>query len=66
MVINSLRRTKHISHFNLEEAISLSQEVGAKQTYLTHISHLMGTHESVSKELPEGVKIAYDGLNVLA
>ena len=66
LVINSLRRTKHISHFNLEEAISLSQEVGAKQTYLTHISHLMGTHESVSKELPEGVKIAYDGLNVLA
>ena len=66
LVINSLRKTKHISHFTLEEAISLSQEVGAKQTYLTHISHLMGLHESVSKELPEGVKIAYDGLKVLA
>lgn len=65
LVINALRKTKHISHFTLEEAVSLSQEVDAKQTYLTHISHLMGTHESVSKELPEGVKIAYDGLSLL-
>jgi len=66
LVINALRKSKHISHFTLDEAVSLSQELGVKQTYLTHISHLMGTHESVSKELPEGVKIAYDGLNVLA
>ena len=49
-------------HRWLEEAVCLSQEVGAKQTYLTHISHLMGTHNSVSEELPEGVQIAYDGL----
>ena len=62
LIINALRKTKHISHFTLEEAISLSQELGAKQTYLTHISHLMGTHNSVSEELPEGVHIAYDGL----
>ena len=62
LVINALRKTKHISHFTLEEAISLSQEVGAKQTYLTHISHLMGTHNNVSKQLPEGVHLAYDGL----
>lgn len=65
LVVNALRKTKHISHFNLEEAISLSQDVGAKQTYLTHISHLMGSHESVSDELPEGVNIAYDGLKIL-
>ena len=62
LIINALRKTKHVSHFTLEEAISLSQELGAKQTYLTHISHLMGTHNSVSEELPEGVHIAYDGL----
>ena len=65
LVVNALRKSKHISHFNLEEAISLSQDIGAKQTYLTHISHLMGSHESVADELPEGVKIAYDGLKVL-
>ena len=62
LVINALRKKEHISHFTLEEAVSLSQEVGAIQTYLTHISHLMGTHNSVSKELPKGVQIAYDGL----
>ena len=55
LVINALRKKEHISHFTLEEAVSLSQEVGAIQTYLTHISHLMGTHNSVSKELPKGV-----------
>tara|TARA_B100000683_G_scaffold46062_1_gene42584 strand:- start:7173 stop:7967 length:795 start_codon:yes stop_codon:yes gene_type:complete len=62
LVINALRKKEHISHFTLKEAVSLSQEVGAIQTYLTHISHLMGTHKSVSKELPKGVQIAYDGL----
>ena len=66
LTISALRIEPHASHFNLEEAISLSQDIGAKQTYLTHISHLMGSHESVSDELPEGVKIAYDGLKVLA
>ena len=64
LVINALRKNKHISHFNLEEAISLSKDVYAKQTYLTHISHLMGMHDSVSKELPEGIQIAYDGLEL--
>ena len=62
LVINALRKKEHISHFTLKEAVSLSQEVGAIQTYLTHISHLMGTHKSVSEELPKGVQIAYDGL----
>ena len=62
LVVNALRKKEHISHFTLKEAISLSQEVGAIQTYLTHISHLMGSHKSVSEELPEGVQIAYDGL----
>lgn len=62
LVINALRKEKHISHFTLEEALSLAQELGAAQTYLTHISHLMGSHQSVLEELPEGVEIAYDGL----
>lgn len=64
LVLNALRKKRHISHFNLEEAIALSQELGAKKTYLTHISHLMGTHGEVSEELPPNVFIAYDGLEV--
>ncbi len=61
LVINALRKESHLSHFTLDEAVEVSQKIGAKQTYLTHISHLMGKHDEVSQELPEGVFISYDG-----
>jgi phosphoribosyl 1,2-cyclic phosphate phosphodiesterase len=64
LVINALQKTKHISHFTLNEALELAAEIGAKKTYITHISHKMGTHLEVSKELPEGVYLAYDGLEL--
>jgi phosphoribosyl 1,2-cyclic phosphate phosphodiesterase len=47
----------------LEEAIAVAQHIGAEMTYFTHISHKMGLHDEVSKELPENIKIAYDGLS---
>lgn len=62
LVLNALRKEKHVSHFNLEEAISLAHELKVEQCYLTHISHQLGTHEAISKELPEGIFLAYDGL----
>jgi len=62
LVINALRKEKHISHFNLEEALELITELQPKQSYLTHVSHLLGKHADVSKELPEGVFLAYDEL----
>lgn len=64
LIINALRKTKHISHFNLQEALDLIKKLNVKQAYLTHISHLMGFHDEVSKELPENVQIAYDGLQI--
>lgn len=64
LVINALRKEKHISHFNLEEALAFIEKVGPKKAYLTHISHLMGKHGDVSKELPDHVEIAYDGLKI--
>jgi phosphoribosyl 1,2-cyclic phosphate phosphodiesterase len=64
LVLNALRRTSHLSHFTLDEAVTISQELGAGQTYLTHLSHLMGTHAEVSADLPPGVQVAYDGLQV--
>ncbi len=64
LVLNSLRREKHVSHFNLEEAIELVNELKPKMTYLTHISHQLGKHEEVEKELPENIRLAYDGLVV--
>jgi phosphoribosyl 1,2-cyclic phosphate phosphodiesterase len=64
LVLNALRRETHISHFTLQEAIALSQELQAKKTYFTHISHQLGLHAEVERELPENVRLAYDGLKV--
>lgn len=65
LVINALRKEKHISHFNLEEALEVIDELKPKQSYLTHISHLLGKHADISSELPAGVKLAEDGLQVV-
>lgn len=60
LVLNALRREPHISHFTLDQAIELAQTIGASNTYLTHISHQLGLHEEVSKELPAGIQLSYD------
>jgi phosphoribosyl 1,2-cyclic phosphate phosphodiesterase len=64
LVLNALRREPHISHYTLAQALELIEELKPKQAYLTHISHQLGLHEEVEKELPVGVNIAYDGLVV--
>jgi phosphoribosyl 1,2-cyclic phosphate phosphodiesterase len=64
LVINALRQTVHLSHFALFQALEVSQKSGAEQTYLTHVSHQMGLHEEVEKQLPENVRFAYDRLSV--
>ncbi|MCX6181002.1 MAG: MBL fold metallo-hydrolase [Bacteroidetes bacterium] len=63
LVLNALRKEKHISHFTLDEAVDLIKKVKPEKAYLTHISHMMGKHADVSKELPDGIELAYDGLN---
>ena len=64
LVLNALRREAHISHFTLAEAVALAKELGAKQTYFTHMSHQIGLHDDVCSELPEGIDLAHDGLVV--
>ena len=64
LVINALQKTSHISHLTLDEALQFTETVQAERTYFTHLSHRMGKHADVTKELPEGVKIAYDGLQI--
>ena len=64
LVINALQKQSHISHFTLEEAIAFAQDIGAEKTYFTHISHRLGKHADVSKELPAGIELAYDGLKL--
>ncbi len=64
LIINALRHQKHVSHFNLEEALALVEELQPKQTYLTHLSHQIGLHEHLDKNLPQHVCPAYDGLTI--
>lgn len=62
LVINALRFEPHISHFTLNEAIDVINKVAPKQAYLTHLSHQIGLHKELSKQLPQNVKLAFDGL----
>jgi phosphoribosyl 1,2-cyclic phosphate phosphodiesterase len=62
IVLNALRKERHISHFNLDEAVALSQELQIPKTYFTHISHQLGRHADINSELPSNIELAWDGL----
>jgi phosphoribosyl 1,2-cyclic phosphate phosphodiesterase len=64
LVVNALQHQEHISHFTVDEAIAFANDIGAEKTYLTHISHRLGKHADVSKELPPRIELAYDGLEL--
>jgi phosphoribosyl 1,2-cyclic phosphate phosphodiesterase len=64
LVLNALRKEKHLSHFTLAEAIELASALEIPEVYLTHISHQLGTHTAVSHELPANISLAYDGLQI--
>jgi len=64
LVVNALRRETHISHFNLDQAINLIEELSPRMAYLTHISHQMGRSRLVDEDLPSNIRTAYDGLVV--
>ena len=62
LVLNTLRHKPHISHFTLSEAIEIVQELQIPSAYFTHVSHQLGKYANVTKELPAGIHMAYDGL----
>lgn len=63
-IINTVRYGKHISHFSLEEAVATAQKVGAKHSWLTHLSHQLPCYTDLAAELPESILPAYDGLTI--
>jgi phosphoribosyl 1,2-cyclic phosphate phosphodiesterase len=64
LVLNALWPGKpHPTHFTVEEAVAVAQELGAEQTYLTHLSHRV-RHAALEADLPPGILPAYDGLAV--
>ena len=62
VVLNALRHEKHISHFNLDEAVAMVKQLDVPEAYFTHISHQLGRHEHIEAELPAGMYLGYDGL----
>ena len=64
IVINALRREPHVSHYTFQQAIDLMNELKPEKAYFTHISHQLGLHDEVSKELPPFIELAYDGLEI--
>lgn len=64
MVLNALQHEAHISHFNLTQALEIIQKVKPRKAYLTHISHKLGLHAAVSRDLPANIALAHDGLEI--
>jgi phosphoribosyl 1,2-cyclic phosphate phosphodiesterase len=64
LIINALHHEEHIAHLNLKEAIELAQKIGAKMTYLTHMSHKMGKYAVLNPTLPSNIRLSYDGLTL--
>ena len=64
VVLNALRRHEHISHFTLDQAVEMMNELNPDKGYFTHISHYLGMHANVAKELPGNMELAYDGLTI--
>ena len=65
LVVNALRKKEHISHFTLQEAVNLVNELEIPKAYFTHISHQLGLHEEIENEIPENRHLAYDGLQLI-
>ncbi len=61
MVLNALRKESHISHFTLDEAVAMVQELSVPTAYFTHISHQLGKNQVINNGLPSGIQLAFDG-----
>ena len=64
LVISALRRFEHPSHYSLSEVLEVIEKISPDSAYLTHMSHLIGLHEELEEELPNGIYLAFDGLKI--
>lgn len=62
VTLNCVRRDGHYAHFSLAEVLELFRKIGARQSYITHISHMLPPHAEFEAELPDNVHVAYDNL----
>jgi phosphoribosyl 1,2-cyclic phosphate phosphodiesterase len=65
LIVNALRKEKHLSHFNLEQALDVIENIQPEKAFLTHASHGFGKHSQIQAQLPENVFMGYDGLKII-
>lgn len=63
LVLDALRPQPHPTHFSLDQAVEVAKQIGAKNTFFTHITHWL-PHEQTNRKLPSNVRLAYDGLRI--
>ncbi len=63
LVLSALWWRSHPTHLSIAEAVETAQDLGARETYLIHLTHETG-HAELEAELPEGIRPAYDGLTL--
>ena len=63
LALSALRHKPHPNHATVAQALGWAKRIGARHTWLTHIAHELG-HEETNRTLPEGVRLAYDGLTI--
>ncbi len=63
LVLDALRKRPHETHFCLAEALEVVERLQPRRTYFIHMTHDL-LHEETNAELPEGVELAYDGLEI--
>jgi phosphoribosyl 1,2-cyclic phosphate phosphodiesterase len=61
LILDALRYKPHPTHFSIDEAVEAARRIGANQTYFTHMTHDV-VHAEANAKLPEGIELAYDGL----
>jgi phosphoribosyl 1,2-cyclic phosphate phosphodiesterase len=64
LVVNALQHQPHPTHMNLTEALAFVELIAPENAYLLHVGHHMGVHSEVSAQLPNGVMLAYDGMEI--
>ena len=64
IIIDALRKSRHISHLSLQESIEILNDLKPEFGYITHMSHFIGLHSTLEKNLPDFIKPAYDGLEI--
>jgi phosphoribosyl 1,2-cyclic phosphate phosphodiesterase len=63
VVLDGLRPLPHPSHMSIAEAIAVAKEIGGRETWLTHLTHL-NDHADLDASLPPTIRAAYDGLRL--